>query len=112
MFEDVSPHLFEWSLRQMPRGAPLFRLFRLAFPSVYRFLDMRRHAPFMRLRRAASVSGALDRGVQPDDTRELARLARGQACIVDDAPHLGAIKRDPQAVIGLALQTFARGSAL
>lgn len=111
MFEDVSPHLLEWSLRQLPRGARFFHFFRLAFPSAYRFLDMRRHAPFVRPRGVAYVSGALDAGVRPDDTRELARLAGGRAWVVDDAPHLGAIKRDPQAVIALALQTFARGPA-
>ncbi len=107
MFEDVSPHLFEWSLRVTPRGAPFFRFFRAAFPASYRFLDMRRHAPFMRVRRAAYVSGALDHGVRPDDTRALARLARADVLVVDDAAHLGAIKREPRRVIALALATFA-----
>ncbi len=108
MFEDVSPHLFEWSLREMPSGAPFFVFFRVAFRRSYRFLDLRRHAPFLRLRAASYVSGARDNGVRPDDTRTLARLAGARAHIVAGAPHLGAIKRDTQGVLALALETFER----
>jgi pimeloyl-ACP methyl ester carboxylesterase len=108
MFEDVSPHLFEWSLRERPLGTPFFLCFRAAFPRSYRFLDMRRHAPHLRVAAAAYVSGADDRGVRPDDTRTLARLARAEALVVPAAAHLAAIKRDAAGVIGLALATFAR----
>lgn len=108
MFEDVSPHLLEWSLRAMPAGAPFFLFFRFAFRPSYRFLDMRRHAPFLRLRAAAYVSGADDRAVRPGDTCLLARLASAEARVVPEAGHLGAIKRDTRGVIDLALATFAR----
>lgn len=108
VFEDVSPHLFEWSLRERPAGAPFFVLFRLAFARSYRFLDLRRHAPFLRLKRAAYVSGALDRGVRPADTQTLAGLARARAHIVPEARHLAAIKRDTPGVLALALETFER----
>lgn len=108
VFEDVSPHLLEWSSRAMPASAPFFLFFRFAFRPSYRFLDMRRHAPFLRLRAAAYVSGADDREVRPDDTHTLARLSQAEVRIVPDAGHLAAIKRDTRGVIDLALATFAR----
>lgn len=108
VFEDVSPHLFEWSALNRPRFRPMFFLFRILFPSVHRFLDMRRHAERFRVRRTAHVSGAEDRGVRPEDTRELAALAGGRHLVVPAARHLEAIKVDPAAVIELALATIGR----
>jgi pimeloyl-ACP methyl ester carboxylesterase len=108
-FEDVSPHLFEWSARNRPLFRPMFLLFRVLYPSVYRFFDMRRHAERFRVRRTAHVSGAADHGVRPDDTRELAALAGGRHLVVPRARHLEAIKVAPQAVIELALATIGPG---
>lgn len=109
VFEDVSPHLLEWSSRTAPAGRPAYALFQRAFRRSYDFLDMRRHAPALQGRPVAYVSGALDVGVRPDDTRRLAELAGAQLCVVPEAPHLGAIKRAPEQVLELALATFARG---
>jgi len=107
MFEDVSPHLIEWGGRIMPASRPAHLLFRTLFPHTYRYFDVRRHAPHLRVARAAYVSGEQDEGVPPDDTRELASLADGICRIVADAGHLDAIKRSPDVVIGLALEVFA-----
>jgi pimeloyl-ACP methyl ester carboxylesterase len=110
-FEDVSPHLFEWSARMAPIWMPFYGLSRALFPDAYRFMDARAHAPHLKVRSAAYVSGAIDRGIRPDDTRELAALAGGEHIIVPGAGHLGAIKLQPQEVVGLALRTFARAEA-
>jgi pimeloyl-ACP methyl ester carboxylesterase len=108
MFEDVSPHLFEWSWRMVPWGRPFYAFFRRAFRRTYRFIDMRLHAPSFRVRAAAYVSGELDRGVRPEDTRALAAAAAAEAFIVPRAGHLQAIKSAGGEVIALALATFAR----
>jgi pimeloyl-ACP methyl ester carboxylesterase len=109
-FEDVSAHLLEWSWRLMPAWRPGFIAFRLLFPEYYRWLDIRRHASHLRLRAAAYASGELDRGVRPDDTRALAAAARAEHRIVAGAGHLEGIKRAPEAIISLALETFARAA--
>jgi pimeloyl-ACP methyl ester carboxylesterase len=108
-FEDVSPHLFEWSAQTRPLFRPMFLLFRVLFPSAYRFFDMRRHAEGFRVRRTAHVSGALDPGVRPEDTRELAARAGGRHLIVPGARHLESIKAAPAEVIGLAMATLRLG---
>lgn len=105
-FEDVSPHLVEWSCRMRPLFRPMFLLFRHLYPTAHRFLDMRRHAERFRVGRTAHVSGGEDPGVRPDDTRELAARARGAHLIVPGARHLEAIKAAPEAVIGLAMETL------
>jgi hypothetical protein len=109
MFEDVSPHLLEWSWNMAPHGRPAYLFFRHALPKTYRYMDMRHHAPHLRVQRVTYVGGALDRGVPPESTRELAERAGGKCLIVPDANHLAAIKRDPEAVISLALETFGVG---
>lgn len=106
-FEDVSPHLFEWSARMRPLFRPMFLLFRLLYPTAHRFLDMRRHAERFQVHRTAHVSGGDDPGVHPEDTRELARRAGGESLIVSGARHLEAIKAAPEAVIRLAMATLA-----
>lgn len=106
MFEDVSPHFIEWSGRMAPWGWPCYAFFRLGFRSAFRFMDLRLHAPLLRARAVAYVSGAHDKGVFPSETQELARLAGGRCRIVDDADHLEAIKRDGEGIIALALATF------
>jgi uncharacterized protein len=108
MFEDVSPHLFEWSWRVAPLGRPAYLFFRTVFRSAYRFLDARRHAAAMALRTVTYVSGEGDLGVRPEDTRALAETAGGRWRIVPGADHLGAIKVAGEEVVALALDTFRR----
>jgi pimeloyl-ACP methyl ester carboxylesterase len=107
-FEDVAAHLFEWSWRMTPGWRAGYALFRAGFPDVYRWLDLRRHAPHLGAAAATWVSGERDRGVLPDDTRALAAMAGGAAWIVPEANHLEAIKLQPDRLIALALETFAR----
>jgi pimeloyl-ACP methyl ester carboxylesterase len=108
MFEDVSPHLLEWSWRMAPLGRPFYLFFRHVLRGAYRYLDIRRHAPAMHLGAVSYVSGEKDRGILPDETRELAALAGGRALIVPGAGHLEAIKVANAEVIALALDTFRR----
>lgn len=110
-FEDVSAHLIRWSWRKAPWGFPGYLYFRHGLPDAYRYLDLRRHAPFLRVRSTAYVSGARDRGVRPAETRELARLAGAEHLIVDGADHLEAIKVAEDDVVALALRTFERAAA-
>lgn len=107
-FEDVAPHLLEWSWRTAPLGRPFYLFFQHALRSSYRYLDMRRHAEAFSLRAVTYVGGAKDPGVRPDDTRDLATRARGRCQIVDRAGHLDSIKLANQVVLALALDTFAR----
>lgn len=107
MFEDVTPHLFEWSSRVMPVARPARFVFRNLFSRSYRYLDLRRHARALKVKRAAYVSGMRDPGVRPRDTRELAALAGGEIKIVPRAGHLESIKLATDEVVELALQTFA-----
>lgn len=111
MFEDVSPHLFEWSWRMVPLMRPAFFLFQRAFPAAYRFLDIRLHARSLKVSAASYVSGGRDPGVLPSDTRTLAEVAGGRCLIVPGAGHLGAIKAAHEEVVGLALETFGQAEA-
>jgi hypothetical protein len=106
-FEDVSPHLIEWAARVTPALWPAYAVYRRLLPRAYRFLDVRRHAPFLRARAVAYASGELDVTIPPADTAEVARLAGAPCLLVPGATHLQAIKLAPDAVIGLALRTFA-----
>ncbi len=112
-FEDVAAHLIRWSWRMAPWGFPCYLFFQYGLPGAFRFLDLRRHAPRLRVGASAYVSGEKDRGVPADETRELARLAQAECLIVPGAEHLGAIKGAEAEVIALALKTFelAEGSA-
>jgi pimeloyl-ACP methyl ester carboxylesterase len=107
-FEDVSPHLFEWSWRMAPLGRPGYVLYRAILAPAHRYLDIRRHAGSMSLGAVTYVSGERDKGVRPQDTRSLAEQAGGRSHIVAGAEHLGAIKVAGDEVIGLALDTFQR----
>src|ERR1700681_3237143 len=110
-FEDVSPHLFEWSWRMAPLGRPGYVLYRAILAPAHRFLDIRHHAGSMSLGAVTYGSGERDKGVRPHDTRSLAELAGGRSHIVAGAEHLGAIKIAGDEVIGLALDTFQRAEA-
>lgn len=107
MFEDVTPHLFEWSSRVMPVARPARFVFRNVFARSYRYFDLRLHAPALRVTRVAYVSGMRDPGVRPRDTKELAELGGGEVKIVPRAGHLESIKLATDEVVELALETFA-----
>jgi hypothetical protein len=111
MFEDVAPHPIGWSRKTAPWFSPAYHLFERLLPRAYRFLDLERHVPYLRVAAAAFVSGALDRGIEPADTEALARGAGGSCLIAAGAQHLGAIKRAAREVIGLALDTFEEAAA-
>lgn len=106
MFEDVSPHLLEWSWRVAPWGRPAYFVFRRCLPRAYRYLDLRRHAAALRLGAAAYVSGGRDRGILPAETRDLADRAGARHLVVPRAEHLGSILEAPDDVVALALATF------
>lgn len=108
MFEDVSPHLLEWSWRTAPLGRPFYLFYRHVLRQAYRFLDARSHAAAMTVEAAAYVSGENDPGVRPEDTRALAKAAGGRSHVVAGAGHLGAIKIAQEEVIELALDTFRK----
>jgi len=108
VFEDVACHLVRWARRMAPRGLPGYLVFQYGFRRAYRYLDLRHHAPRLRLRAAAYVGGARDRGARAEETRELARRAGAELLLVPGAGHLEAIKRAGDAVVGLALATLER----
>lgn len=111
MFEDVTPHIFEWSRRVMPVARPAELVFRNLFSRSYRYFDLRRHAPALQVAGVAYVSGQRDPGVPPRHTRELASLAGGELRIVPSAGHLESIKLATDEVVELALGTFAAAEA-
>lgn len=106
VFEDVSKHLIEWSKRMAPWGWPAYLFFQQVLPGAYRFLDLRRHAPFLHVRSVAYIGGEEDPGVLSEETRELADLAGARCLIVPGAGHLEAIKNAEEAVVALAMRTF------
>ncbi|HBL25332.1 MAG TPA: hypothetical protein DD490_00680 [Acidobacteria bacterium] len=107
-FEDVAPHLLEWSWRMAPLGRPFYLFFRHVLRQPYAYLDMRRHAEAFSLKAVTYVGGADDPGVRAADTRELARRARGTCRIIHQAGHLESIKVANREILELALETFAR----
>jgi len=111
MFEDVAPHLLEWSWRMVPAWRPAYLFFRTVFPRAFRFLDIRRHAAALHVAAVTYLSVERDPGIRPEETRELARLAAGRHHIVAGAEHLTAIKVARDEVLGLALDTFERAEA-
>lgn len=106
VFEDVTHHPLEWSRRHAPWGRPAYAFFEHVLRRSYAFLDLKRQTPYLHARSAAYVSGAWNTTVRPYETRELARLAGGACLIVEDAGHLECARRDPVAVVDLALETF------
>jgi pimeloyl-ACP methyl ester carboxylesterase len=106
MFEDVAPHLIEWSWRMTPWARPALLVFRYGLPSTYRYLNIRAHVPYFKTQRLAYVGGGRDRGVPAEDTRDLARRAGGECLVVPKSGHLSSIKRANAEVVGLALKTF------
>lgn len=111
VFEDTAVHLIEWSKRLAPRGLPFYLIFQFILRHAYRFLDLRRHAPHLRVAASAYIGGGQDRGARADETRELARLASASSLIVPEAGHLEAARQAPDEVLGLALRTFEQAEA-
>src|SRR5204863_9689543 len=81
MFEDVSPHLLEWSWHAQPAGRLIYLAYRTFLRARYRFLDLRRHAPFLRARSTARGVGDRDPGIPLADARSLAEAARSELLI-------------------------------
>ena len=73
LFEDVSPHLLEYSARTAPRWRLAYATFRRFIPRAHRFLDLRRHASRLRAAAVGYVGGEADDSVPQAETRELAR---------------------------------------
>jgi pimeloyl-ACP methyl ester carboxylesterase len=111
MFEDVSPHLIEWSGHTNALLRPCNSLFRFLLPRPHAYLDLRRHAPFLNVEAAAYAGGDRDRGIPAVDTRRLAELAGAELYQVPGAGHLAAIKEDQEGIIALGLRTFARAES-
>jgi len=107
-FEDVSAHLFDWSWRTAPWGAPAYLFFRTVFRATHRFLDIRPHAAALKIKAAAYVSGDRDAGIRAEETAELARLTGGRSLVVPGAGHLSAIRAANAEVLELALETFEK----
>lgn len=112
VFEDVSPHLLEWSWRVAPLGRPFYLFFRTVFRDAYRFFDGRLHAPYLQVQRALYISGSKDRGVQPTDTKTLASNAGADYRITDGANHLKSMKVDRAGVLGAVLKTLGARQAI
>lgn len=108
MFEDVSPHILEWSWRAEPARRPAYFLFRTFLRRAYAYLDLRRHAPSLQVGAAAYVVGACDVGIPAEEARDLARRAGGELRLVPAAAHLESIRVEHAQVIALALATFER----
>lgn len=111
VFEDVTQHLFSWSWRMAPWGAPVYLFFRTAFRRSHRFMDVRRHAPATTLAAAAYIGGGRDRGIRAEETEELARLAGGRSLVVPGAEHLASIRIANAEILELAVETFERAEA-
>ncbi len=107
-FEDVSPHLLEWSWRVAPWGRPFYLIFRALLRRTYRFADMRLQAPVLRGRAVAYVVGDSDPGIPVADARAFAAAAGARLLVVPEAEHLGSIKRAQPEIVALALELFAR----
>ncbi len=107
VFEETPIHLIDWSDRVAPERRLCHSFYRQALGSAYRFLDLRGHAASLNIPSVSYVSGLNDPGILPQETKELARLAGGRARVVANAGHLDVIKRDGNAWIPMALDTFS-----
>jgi pimeloyl-ACP methyl ester carboxylesterase len=110
-FEDVSPHLLEWSWRSAPWGRPFYLFFRAFLRRAYRFGDMRLQAAALRGRRLHYVAGAEDASIPAEDSRRLAAASGSPLLLVPEAGHLGSIKVAQNQIVAAALELFARAEA-
>lgn len=110
-FEDVAPHLLEWSWRTSPWGRPFYLFFCTFLTRAYAFIDLRRYGAALKERAVTYVVGAEDPGIPAADARELAEAGGAGLLVVPEAPHLGSIKRAQAEILALALALFARAEA-
>lgn len=110
-FEDVSPHLLEWSWRSAPWGRPFYLFFCAFLRRAYRFGDMRQHAASLRGRLLHYVAGAADPSIPAEDSRQLAAASGSPLLLVPGAGHLGSIKLAQNQIVAAALELFARAEA-
>lgn len=108
VFEDVTPHLFEWRVHMGLPGRHATDATRRILPRADRFMDARNHAPHLRVRATAYVAGGNDPGIPVSDAHALARSTNGRVLVIEEAGHLQAIKLETRRVIDLALSTFER----
>ncbi len=106
VFEDVAAHLLTWAHREAPQWAHFYRVFERFLTRAWPFLGIAAHAPFLGVERGLWISGELDRGVLPDETRLVAHEAGGRSMIVEAAGHLGAMRVAPARVLDAALGVF------
>ncbi len=108
VFEDVSPHLLEWSWRMSPRGRPFYLIFRTFLRRAYRYLDMRRHAAAFRGKNVLYVGGDDDPGIPAASFHDLQKASGAELLLVPGAEHLQSIKRAQEEILARALELFAR----
>lgn len=110
VFEDVTPHLWEWAGFRRPAVKRLVSAAGSLFRASGSYLDLRLHAPHLRVGACAYIYGARDPGIPEAHTRDLAKRAGGEILVVD-AGHLEAIKVANREVLALALATMRKGTA-
>jgi hypothetical protein len=106
VFEDVAIHLLTWAHREAPQWAHFYRVFERFLTRAWPFLSIAEHAPFLGVDAGLWISGELDRGVFPEETKLVAAEARGESMIIEGAGHLGAMRVAPQRVLDAALGLF------
>ena len=111
VFEDVSPHLLEWSWRMAPWGRPFYLFYRVALRRAYRYLDMRHHAAAFRGKKVLYVGGDADPGIPAASFQQLAAAAGAELLLVPGAEHLQSIKQAQEQILAKALALFARAEA-
>lgn len=112
VFEDVTPHLWEWAAMHRPAMRTVNAAGRPFLRASAAFLDLRAHAPHLGARAACYVYGARDPAIPEEHARDLAKRAGAECLVVRDAGHLEAIKVANARVIDLALATLDRGCTL
>lgn len=112
VFEDVTPHLWEWAAMHRPAMRYVNAAGRPFFRAAERYLDLRNHAPHLGVRAALYVYGARDPAIPEENARDLAKRAGAECFVVREAGHLEAIKVANREVLDRALATVERGFAL
>ena len=108
VFEDVSPHLLEWSWRMSPWGRPFYWIFRAFLGSAYAYLDIRRHAAACRGKAILYVGGDADPGIPVRSFEEMRDAAEAELLLVPGAGHLQSIKQAQEEILRRALELFRR----
>lgn len=108
VFEDVSPHLLEWSWRMSPWARPLYWIFRTFLGRAYSYLDIRRHAAACRGKKILYVGGDADPGIPVHSFEEMRDAAQAELLLVPGAGHLQSIKLAQDEILRRALELFRR----